>query len=165
MPHLQNLESQNAALQQRLAIEARRRLDDQIARSVPDYRQVDADPRWHRWLLGIDVLSGRVRQQLLNDAISHGDAARVKSFFDGFKREVGSTQTPASTGTTSRPGLFSRLASSGKIYSRDEIAKIYRRHQQGAYANSEAEWQRQEADIIAAGREGRIRNPMDLHGK
>jgi hypothetical protein len=31
-PHLQSLEQQNAALQRRLAIEVRRRLDDQISR-------------------------------------------------------------------------------------------------------------------------------------
>jgi hypothetical protein len=29
-------------------------------------------------------------------------------------------------------------------------------HQQGAYKGRESEWERQEADIIAAGREGRV---------
>ena len=57
-PHLQNLESQNAQLQQRLAVEARRRLDDQIARAVPAWQEIDKNPAWHRWLLGIDSLSG-----------------------------------------------------------------------------------------------------------
>jgi predicted metal-dependent phosphoesterase TrpH len=155
-PHLAQLEQQNAQLQQRLALEARRRLDDQVARAVPDYREVDRDPRWHRWLLGIDTLSGRVRQQLLNEAIANGDASRVRSFFDGFKREAGA-QAPAAA-TRARAAF-----PSGKIYSRDEIAKLYRRRQQGAF--SDAAWATQEADIIAAAREGRIRNPMDVSGK
>ena len=69
-PHLQNLESQNVALRQRLAVEARHRLDQRVERAVPDYREIDRDPQWHRWLLGVDTLTGRVRQQLLNDAIA-----------------------------------------------------------------------------------------------
>jgi hypothetical protein len=77
-PQLQQLNQQNAQLQQRLAVEARRRLDSEIASAVPDYQTIDRDPRWHRWLLGIDSLSGRVRQTLLNEAIAAGDPHRVK---------------------------------------------------------------------------------------
>jgi hypothetical protein len=33
------------------------------------------------------------------------------------------------------------------------------RHRKGAYTGREAEWNRQEADIIAAGREGRVLDP------
>jgi hypothetical protein len=79
-PHLQNLESQNAQLQQRLAVESRRRLDQQIAAAVPDYQEVDRNPAWHRWLLGIDHLSGRVRQTLLNEAIAVGDPPSCQKF-------------------------------------------------------------------------------------
>ena len=155
-PHIQQLNQQNAQLQQRLAVEQRRRLDDQVARGVPDYQEVDRDPRWHRWLLGIDSLSGRVRQHLLNDAIAAGDPHRVKSFFDGFRREAGSTPAAASI----------RAGSSGKpIYTRAQIQKLYDRHLRGAYNGREAEWNRIEADIIAAGREGRVRNVMDVFGK
>ena len=93
-PHLQNLESQNAQLRQRMAIEARRNLDQQIASAVPNYQEVDRDPRWHRWLLGVDTLSGRIRQHLLNDAITAGDARRVKSFFDSFQQEAAGRHPP-----------------------------------------------------------------------
>ena len=58
---------------------------------MPNYREIDRDPRWHRWLLGIDVLSGRVRQQLLNEAISAAAAPRVISFFRGFLNEEAAT--------------------------------------------------------------------------
>ena len=68
-PELQDIRNQNAELQARLAKEARRALDQTVEIAVPNYREIDRDPRWHRWLLGIDVLSGRVRQQLLNEAI------------------------------------------------------------------------------------------------
>jgi hypothetical protein len=43
------------------------------------------------------------------------------------------------------------------IYSRAQIAQLYRLKQKGAYVGREPEWARQELDIIAAGNEGRIR--------
>src|SRR6478735_7281483 len=80
-PHLQNLEQQNAELQRRLAREARYSLDQRVEAAVPNYREIDSNPEWHRWLLTVDSLSGRVRQQLLNDAIASGDASRIAAFF------------------------------------------------------------------------------------
>ena len=143
-PHLANLEQQNARLQQRLAVESRRRLDDQVARAVPNYREIDRNPAWHRWLLGINSLTGQVRQTLLNSAIASGDVNRVSAFFRGFEREAGSTQAPAAA----QARTASQRVSNKPTYTRDQISKIYRRRQQGAYAN-EAEWNRLEADIVA----------------
>jgi hypothetical protein len=42
---LQQIQQDNAQLRQRLAVEARRRLDSQVATAVPNYQQVDQDPR------------------------------------------------------------------------------------------------------------------------
>jgi hypothetical protein len=179
-PKLQEVEQQNADLRKRLAIEARRRLDQAVELSVPNYREIDRNPRWHRWLLGIDVLSGRVRQQLLNEAISAASAPRVISFFRGFLQEeqatghiepAPSSQQPAAPrepviplASIAAPGR-ARPATGGDtsvppdkpIYTRAQIAQLYRAHQKGAYVGREAEWARQDADIIAASREGRIR--------
>jgi hypothetical protein len=162
-PTLQNLEQANAELRQRLAIEARRNLDQRVAAAVPDYQQIDRDPRWHQWLRAPDPLSGVPRQQLLNDAIASGSATRVRAFFEGFRQEVGGTQSHASARTTSR----TRSASSprGRVYTRAEIAQLYEHHRKGAYAGRDAEWQRLEYDIIRAGAEGRVLNPVDVTGK
>ena len=49
------------------------------------------------------------------------------------------------------------LRSSGKpVYTRDQIQQLYSAHRQGAYAGRESEWNRIEADIFAAQREGRV---------
>lgn len=179
-PHLQEIERQNAELRERLAKEARRNLDQQVELAVPNYREIDHDPRWHRWLLGIDVLSGRVRQQLLNEAISSAAAPRVISFFRGFLNEEAATGHNDSAPTSHQPAApreaavdLSSLAAPGRarpatggdaslppdkpIYTRAQIAQLYSLHRKQAYVGREAEWARQEADIIAAGREGRIR--------
>jgi hypothetical protein len=84
-----------------LAIEARRNLDQRVASAVPNYQEIDRDPRWHRWLLEIDSLTGRPRQQLLNDAIASTDAGRVAAFFRGFQQKAGDTQSPASASAAS----------------------------------------------------------------
>jgi hypothetical protein len=164
-PHLQNLSAENAELQRRLARESRLRLDQQVEAAIPNFREIDQDPRWHQWLLGIDPLNGRVRQQLLNDAIASGSFARVRAFFNGFlqqHQEHGATAEPTSHTNTGRR----RPANYGKpTYTRAQIAQLYDQHRRGVYRGREAEWARQEADIIAASREGRVVNPMDVHGK
>jgi hypothetical protein len=145
---LQQIQQDNAQLRQRLAVEARRRLDSQVATAVPNYQQVDQDPRWHRWLLGIDNLSGRIRQHLLNESIASGDTNRVVSFFREFEREAGGAQPSASTRATSRG------ARSPQIYTREMIRQLYERHRKGEFA--EAAWAKIEADIFAAQHENRI---------
>jgi hypothetical protein len=158
-PHLTALEQQNAELQRQLAFEARRNLDQRVERQVPNFREVDRDPRWLSWLAGVDPLTGRARQVLLNDAIASTDASRVAAFFRKFQQEAGSTQQASAPGRA-------RSTSSGKpIYTRDQITKLYDQHRRGAYVGREAEWARLEVDIIRAGAEGRILNPVDVAGK
>jgi hypothetical protein len=159
-PHLQNLETQNYELQQRLAVEARHRLDAAVERAIPNYKELDQHPDWHAWLLGVDNLSGKVRQSLLNEAKASGDAARCVAFFRSFFARPpapGQEASPAYGGARSSPN--------GPIYSADQIKRLYRQHQQGAYAGREAEWARQEADIFRAQREGRVTGGKDVQGK
>ena len=42
------------------------------------------------------------------------------------------------------------------VYTRSEIAALYRQHQKGIYAGREETWSAIERDIIDAGRTGRI---------
>jgi hypothetical protein len=157
-PHLQNLQQQNAQLQQRLAVEARRNLDQRVERAVPNFREIDRQPAWHRYLSGVDELSGRVRQTLLNDAIASGSEARIAAFFRSFQsQQAGNTQAPASTGTTSRPTPFSTSRSSSlgtRVYSREDIGRLYEKRRKGGYTDDT--WNRIEADIFQAQRDGRV---------
>lgn len=180
-PRLQTLEQQNEALRRQIAKEQRRQLDNAVEMAVPDYREIDRNPRWHRWLLGIDVLSGRVRQTLLNEAISAGTAPRVVWFFKSFLAEEVATGHVASA-PESQPAPAPReaaisltsLAAPGRarpatggdaslpadkpIYTRAQIKQLYEQHRKGAYTGREAEWARLEADFFTAQREGRYRS-------
>lgn len=180
-PVVHTLEQQNAELRRQLAAQNKTAMDMAVEVAVPNFRAIDNDPRWHRWLMGIDVLSGRVRQQLLNEAISAGSAPRVISFFKSFLNEEAATghiaATPPAPAVLEQPRApavpMASLAAPGRgvpasggdshipldkpTYTRAQIATLYSQHRKGAYVGREAEWARLEVDIIAAGREGRIR--------
>lgn len=179
-PKFREIEQQNAELRKRLAEEARFRLDQAVELAVPNYREIDKDPRWHRWLLGVDLLSGYVRQQLLNEAIAAANAPRVISFFRGFQHEEAATGhiEPAPVSQQAAPPReaaipLASLAAPGRArpatggdasvpldrptYTRAQIAKLYADHRRGAYVGREVEWARQEADLYTAQREGRVR--------
>jgi hypothetical protein len=142
-PILQRQEQLIADLQARQARDRRRVLDSQVAELVPDYRSIDRNPAWHQWLLGADLLSGRIRQQLLNEAIQAGDASRVKAIFDRFRQQGG--QSTGSTASTGQP-----------FYTRADITRLYDAHRRGAYNGREDDWAKIEADIFAGMREGRV---------
>lgn len=181
-PYLQRLEQENEQLRRQQAAEARKLLDERVEMAVPNYREIDQNPRWHNWLLLPDIMAGRIRQHLLNEAIAQANAPRVISIFNGFLAEeratghlppapVSSAQTPVSPRepviplmALAAPGR-ARPASGGEasvppdkpIYSRAQIAANYRAHQRGAFNGREAEWLRLEHDMVeVAPREGRI---------
>ena len=150
-PHLQEIQQQNAELQRQLAREARRNLDAAVERAIPNYREVDRDPRWHHWLLEIDPLTGLRRQQILNDAIQSTDAGRVAAFFKGFMREAGNIQPASAHAERART-----TSSNRPTYTHEQIGQLYSAHRRGEFAGREAEWARIEADFFRAQREGRV---------
>lgn len=178
-PKIHEIEQANKDLQGQLARERRRALDQAVELAVPDFRDIDRHPRWHRWLLGIDVYTGRVRQTLLNEAISAASAPRVISFFNGFKSEEAATGhiEPAASRQASAPREpvipLATLATPGRArsatggdaslpgdkptYTRALVKQLYEQHRKGAYVGREAEWARLEADMFVAQREGRYR--------
>jgi hypothetical protein len=181
-PVVQNLQQENAELRAQQARDKRRLLDQMVEAAVPDFRDIDRNPLWHKWLMGIDLMSGRVRQVLLNEAISAGNAPRVASFFNAFRTLEGSatapqTQVPApSPGTPPREASVNllNLASPGRarltaggeaslsqsdkpIYTRADVQKAHRAYMQGAYRGREAEYERLQKDFVQAAAEGRFR--------
>jgi hypothetical protein len=167
-PELARLGEQSQQLMQRLARETRARLDREVEAAVPNYQEIDNDPRWHQWLRQVDPYNGRIRQELLNDAIAAGSATRVVAFFRGFMREVGQTSAvpvfdwgPGQTLERTRP----RTMPQGPVYTRDQIKHFYELHRKGKFIGREDEWNRLEWEIIRAGAEGRILGGLAPQGK
>ena len=177
-PHLQRVEQENERLRQQMAEQDRKVMHERIEAAIPNWREINNDPRWHQWLALPDMYSGRIRQELLSEATATANASRVISFFNGFlaEEERATGQAPPShprepavpMAYLAAPGR-ARPASGGDtsippdkpFYTRPQIAELYAQHRRGYFTGREAEWSRIEADIFAAGREGRIRNPLN----
>jgi hypothetical protein len=154
-PHLQHLEQQNIELQRRLAMEARRNLDQRVEAVVPDFRQRDQDPRFHEYLREIDPLSGRPRQTLLNDAIASGDAARIANFFYGYDGSASAHQCGGQGASRTAPRSRSQAPlGSGPVYTNESIRQLYANRRKGMY--DDATWARLEADLFEAQRSNRL---------
>lgn len=161
-PHLRSLEAQNDELRQRLAQQERHSLHQQVAAAIPNWREINADPAWRQWLEGTDEFSGRRRQTLLDEAVARGDAAAVIAFFKGGQAGARAA-VPADNQSMTSPRARATDAQGKRIYSRAEVARLLDPRRRGK--KSDIEWQRLQLEIIAAGREGRIRDALDPNGK
>jgi hypothetical protein len=182
-PDLDRMAEENARLRKQIAEDRKRGLYQTLDAQIPDWRQIDNNPRWRQWLLLPDLYSGRIRQQLLNDAIQAADATRVSSFFRGFLAEEAATghlepppqprPTPpvpprepaiplASLAAPGRPrpasgGDFPPSSADRPIYTRADITNAHRAFMKGAYKGREAEYEALSEEFVRAQREGRLR--------
>ena len=154
-------------------------VEQALDRAVPDWQTVNVDPGFITWLGQIDPFSGNTRKSMITDAHTRGDAARTIAFFQAFKNEQTLVDPPrgtqlGQTGGSSPPAdrlPLEELAAPGRgpttppapgapdrrIWTGAEITQFYRRKGRGEWRGREADADRIEADIIAAGREGRVR--------
>jgi hypothetical protein len=96
-----------------------------------------------------DDYSGGIRSQLMRNAVSNGDVGRVVAFYRGFLTEAGQPQYH------SHQSRRSPQASGNKpFYSREQIKQLYEQRRLGRI--NDANWARQEADIVKAAAEGRV---------
>jgi len=143
-PELQQLDNENAQLRDEVSRAAKMAIDRELDAAVPDWRQINADERFHRWLLMPEPYSGIVRDRLLKDAAAAANAARVISIFQGFLREVGAAgQVPAGQAPARRRAPTT--PSGQRIYDRSEIVRVWERRRRGQV--SDEAWGRWEAEL------------------
>src|SRR5215475_7591333 len=83
-PELQRLHDENQELHDQLNAATKMSIDQYLDANVPNWREINADERFHRWLLQPEPYSGIIRDRLLKDAAHAANAQRVISFFKGF---------------------------------------------------------------------------------
>lgn len=145
----------------------------ELARAVPNWREVNDNPDFQSWLLEADPLTGITRQTYLEDAQRSLEAHRVANFFRTWLEKSGQAPVAQSSGTSrstaqSKSELERQVApgkakstgnpqsSKGTTYTPDDITKFFREVREGKYKGREDERNRIERDIFAAQREGRI---------
>jgi hypothetical protein len=154
-PALAQLRAENQQLRQLAQRSQNSTIQAALDQAIPDWRTTYADPAFSDWLQSPDPYAAETRSALLRRAVAAGDAHRVVRFYQGFMQEAGHHAPARQHASRPRWG-----ASGGNIYTRSQIADLYKRRRDGLIGD--AAWARQEADIFAAGREGRVVGALNL---
>lgn len=177
---IQYLKSGMTAVGTSIARSAEDRMYDALDTEVgSQWEDINNHPGFHEWLAEVDPYAGRRRKEMLQEAFARHDGSRVVRFFKGFLAEAAATdpqtppgaltQAPSPNGSAygkvplesfAAPGRAGPAAHTGPAdkptYSRSYIANFYRDKTAGHWRGREAEAAAIDADIIAAGREGRV---------
>ena len=180
-PELQSLRGENEQLRSQLQRTGKQTIFSVLDERLPEWRQINVDPAFKRWLSLPDIYSGGIRQRLLDAAVKAADAPRTLASFTGFLREAAQGQSsqpqpapsPAEPPPAARqpPLSLEALAAPGRarpapgeqpaadkpIYTRAQISRFYADVRRGAYAGRENDKAAIERDIFAAQQEGRVR--------
>lgn len=110
---------------------------------VPDYEEINMDPKFLTWMDQADTFSGHTKKSLFRQAEASGDVMRVADFFMEFKesrkpkkqpiaKEVERHITPMGSGSGTGPATQQK-ASDNSYYRKSDIDKFYRDVLKGRY--------------------------------
>lgn len=148
-----------------------------LTAAVPQWREINKDEGFKAWLGEVDPYSGKLRNEMLQEAFTRHEGNRVVSFFKGFLEAVGTPQPPPAQGNPAplydvqpagKPSLED-FAAPGRarstpqnlpldkpVYTVAWIAKFTADKIAGKYRGREADADAIERDIFQAQHEGRI---------
>lgn len=150
------------------------RMNADLDAALPEWRNINVDPKFLAWVGLPDPFSGAIRLDMLKAAYGQCNTNRVLAFFKGFIAEedaLAPEPQPAPSTTQVQKVPLQSLAAPGRakapatapaaspdkpLISRAEISKFYADSAAGRYSKNEPERQRIEREIFAAQREGRI---------
>jgi hypothetical protein len=177
---LAQVKRQVGGVQNTVVFDARVKMYDDLARSIPNWNAINDSPQFGQWLDQIDPISHRTRREFLNGAHNSNQAGQVIDIFNSFLTAVGAApgQSNGAGNGAGNPNPpppqqqfdLMALAAPGRaksgqtqtppdngIVTRDEIKQFYTEKTQGKWAGREAEAAAIERQIFDAGNEGRIR--------
>jgi len=131
-----------------------------LARSVPEWEQINADERFLEWLGEVDPVYGEPRQAALNAAQQALNADRAAAVFNAFKAtlpQVPKTDPLAKQVSPKAAASAPTAPTEKPVVTQAQIQKFYLDVAQHKYRGREDEVQRLEAAINNAIAEGRVR--------
>jgi hypothetical protein len=166
-----SLKAQLSGFGASVAMNAHEQMKNDLTANIPNWRDVNGDPKFIDWLALPDPYSGAIRHDMLKAAWDASDTFRVNAFFKGFLSEeaavvprTGSAPLPAGKvplENFAAPGR-AKTAAAGTgpaekpIIKRSEITKFYNDAAAGKYVGREAEYAEAEAILQSALSEGRV---------
>jgi hypothetical protein len=73
-------------------------MNSTIAAAVPEWVELNKDPRFVEWSQLPDIFSGAIRKTLMQEAWNSGDSSRVIAFFQAFLAEEAALHPPGGNG-------------------------------------------------------------------
>jgi hypothetical protein len=153
-----------------------RTIEQTLDSAVPDWRQINEDPRFIQWLQGREVLSGRARMELLDDASAAGDADRIVAMFKHYLSEQSQATPPTQAPQAAQSSVVdpaslvaptrlpvgqvspdAALDREKPIIRVSQVRQFYRDVTDGKYRTRPKDKQSFEEAIFEAQREGRLR--------
>jgi hypothetical protein len=179
---LQTVKRQIGGVQNTVVFDARVKMYEDLARSVPQWDAINNSPQFASWLDQVDPISHRTRREFLNGAHNSNATGQVVDIFNAFLSTYGGgagAANGAGNGVGNGAGNpapspqqfdLRQFAAPGRakggdtqappekgIVTRAEIKQFYTDKTQGKYAGRDAEAAAIERQIFEAGNEGRIR--------
>ena len=138
--------------------------EQRLHRLVPDFQEVNVNPKWIAWLDEVDPLLRAPRKSVAQDAFNRGDAEAVAHYIGMFKQTITPVKPAADvTEELERQVQPNRTASSsapvsqkGKTYSTADIDKMFKQVAELGNRGKLEEAKKLEAEIDAAYMEGRV---------
>jgi hypothetical protein len=175
---LAKIDSQVQGVTAKTQLDAKQQMYADLDNSVPNWKVINRAPEFLEWLSEPDEMSGRLLGDLLREAFSRQEAKRVVRIFQRFTEATGTQPAPQDTqpAPPAQPGSggkvdLASLAAPGRarsapdplggpsepnLYTSAQIAKFTHDKLMGKWKGREDQAAAIDADIIAAGREGRI---------
>jgi hypothetical protein len=174
LKQIKDLEARINGVSTTVVKDAKQKLYEYLDVKLPQWRELNDDPRFISWLKLPDDYSGAIRHTLMMRAFEQHDAPRVLRFFNGFladevaddpAKQPDPPQARAAKvplETFAAPGKAKTAAASAApaekpILTRPEISAFYLDVQRGKYRGRDAERDAFEKRIFEAQRSGRIR--------
>lgn len=138
--------------------------EQRLYRKVPDFEQLNRDPKWIEWLNEIDPIIRGPRMSVAQSAYERGDVDAVAHYVNLFRQ----TQAPTTVADKKRkeqelqiqPAKNSSANQSnqkqGKVYTDAEVGKMYQRVAELTMRGDSTAATKLEAEIDAAFRDGRV---------
>lgn len=142
--------------------------EQRLHRLVPDFEQINADPKWIEWLNEVDPLLRGPRMSVAQEAFNQGDAAGIAHYVSMFKATLApappAEPTPSKAEELARQVQPNRSATStaptsqqGKVFTDMDIQKMFRRAIEMSAKGQNDEARKLEAEIDLAYKEGRVK--------
>jgi hypothetical protein len=128
-----------------------------LTRAAPHWERLNEDKGFITWLSGIDPFSGRIRQEIFDEASGSFDAWRTANFFNSYDSEKSPEPTasdPLASQVEPPTNRVSAPPPGRRTWTTTEIAAFYAGVREGRYTKEQSDGI--ERDIFAAQREGRI---------